>query len=98
MKIKNNLLVVFVLIVASCSDANKSTNLEVSLHDKPLLEVQIQPRPLPNPNKNAYYGDLHVHTKIHLMLILLAQLVHLQTHISMRKVIQYCIQAGTSFN
>ena len=63
MKIKNNLLVVFVLIVASCSDSNKSTNLEVSLHDKPLLEVQIQPRSVPNPNKNAYYGDLHVHTE-----------------------------------
>ena len=63
MKIKNNLLVVLVLIVASCSDSNKSTNLEVSLHDKPLLEVQIQPRSVPNPNKNAYYGDLHVHTE-----------------------------------
>jgi hypothetical protein len=63
MKIKNNLLVVFMLIIASCSDANKSTNLEVSLHDKPLLEVQIQPRPLPNPDKNAYFGDLHVHTE-----------------------------------
>ena len=62
MKIKNNLLFVFVLIVASCSDSNKSTNLEVSLHDKPLLQVEIQPRPLPNPNKNAYFGDLHVHT------------------------------------
>ena len=63
MKIKNNLLVVFVLIVASCSDSNKSINSEVSLHDKPLLEVQIQPRPLPNPNKNAYYGGLHVDTE-----------------------------------
>ena len=62
MKIKNNLLVVLLLIVASCSDSNKSTNLEVSLHDKPLLQVEIQPRPLPNPNKNAYFGDLHVHT------------------------------------
>ena len=63
MKIINSLLLVFVLIIASCSDANKSKNSEVSLHDKPLLEVQIQPRPLPNPNKNAYYGDLHVHTE-----------------------------------
>jgi len=62
MKIENNFLVVFALIIASCSDVNKSTNLEVSLHDKPLLEVQIQPRPLPNPDKNAYFGDLHVHT------------------------------------
>lgn len=63
MKIKNSLLLVFILVIASCSDANKSTNLELSLHDQPLLEVQIQPRPLPNPNKNAYYGDLHVHTE-----------------------------------
>ena len=62
MKIKNEFLVVLVLIIASCSDGNKSTNLEVSLHDKPLLQVEIQPRPLPNPNKNAYFGDLHVHT------------------------------------
>ena len=62
MRIKNEFLVVLVLIIASCSDGNKSTNLEVSLHDKPLLQVEIQPRPLPNPNKNAYFGDLHVHT------------------------------------
>ena len=39
MNIKNNLLVVCALVIASCSDANKSTNLEVSLHDQPLLEV-----------------------------------------------------------
>ena len=63
MKIKNNFLVVCALVIASCSDLNKSTNLEVSLHDKPLLEVQTQPRPLPNPDKNAYFGDLHVHTE-----------------------------------
>ena len=63
MKNKNNLLVVFVLIIASCSDVNKSKNFEVSLHDKPLLEVPVQPRPLPNPDKNAYFGDLHVHTE-----------------------------------
>ena len=73
MKIKNNLLVVFVLIVASCSDANKSTNLEVSLHDKPLLEVQIQPRPLPNPNKMLITEICMSIQKIHLMLILSAQ-------------------------
>ena len=53
MKIKNEFLVVLVLIIASCSDGNKSTNLEVSLHDKPLLQVEIQPRPLPNPNQTA---------------------------------------------
>ena len=55
MRIKNEFLVVLVLIIASCSDGNKSTNLEVSLHDKPLLQVEIQPRPLPNSNKNAYF-------------------------------------------
>ena len=33
MKAKNNLLVVFVLVIASCSDANNSKNFEVSLHD-----------------------------------------------------------------
>ena len=63
MKIKNNLLVVWALVIASCSDLNKSINSEVSLHDKPLLEVQTQSRPLPNPDKNAYFGDLHVHTE-----------------------------------
>ena len=57
MKNKNNLLVVFVLIIASCSDVNKSKNFEVSLHDKPLLEVPVQPRPLPNPDKNAYFCE-----------------------------------------
>ncbi len=50
-------------LFASCSDANNSKNFEVSLHDKPLLEVPVQPRPLPNPDKNAYFGDLHVHTE-----------------------------------
>ena len=63
MKTKNNLLAVFALLIASCSDVNNSKNFEVSLHDKPLLEVQTQPRPLPNPDKNAYFGDLHVHTE-----------------------------------
>ena len=53
MKIKNNLLVVWALVIASCSDLNKSINSEVSLHDKPLLEVQTKPRQLPNPDKNA---------------------------------------------
>ena len=57
MKTKNNLLAVFTLLIASCSDANNPKNSEVSLHDKPLLEVQTQPRPLPNPDKNAYFGD-----------------------------------------
>ena len=74
MKIKNNLLLVFVLIISSCSDSNKSTNSEVSLHDKPLLEVQIQPRPLPNPNKNAYYGDLHVHTENSFLIFIMIHL------------------------
>ena len=63
MKTKNNLLAVFTLLIASCSDVNNPKNSEVSLHDKPLLEVQTQPRPLPNPDKNAYFGDLHVHTE-----------------------------------
>ena len=62
MKIKNNLLIIVVLTVAACSDANNSKNFEVSLHDKPIIETQLQPRPLPNPDKNAYFGDLHVHT------------------------------------
>ncbi len=63
MKTKNNLLAVFALLITSCSDVNNSKNFAVSLHDKPLLEVQTQPRPLPNPDKNAYFGDLHVHTE-----------------------------------
>lgn len=63
MKMNNILLLVLMLIIASCTDVNNSKNLAVSLHDKPLIEVQPQPRPLPNPDKNAYFGDLHVHTE-----------------------------------
>ena len=98
MKIRNSLLLVFVLIIASCSDANKSINSKVSLHDKPLLEVQIQPRPLPNPNKNAYYGDLHVHTENSFDAYTFGTISTPADAYKLHKVIQYNIQAGTSFN
>ena len=56
------LICTFITITA-CSDVEKSKEIiQVSSVDKPLKRDQIQPRPLPSPNKNAYFGDLHVHT------------------------------------
>ncbi|MBT3852044.1 MAG: DUF3604 domain-containing protein, partial [Gammaproteobacteria bacterium] len=63
MKNKNKYLILVFLTIGGCSDINNSKNTEVSLHDRPIIETQPQSRPLPNPNKNAYYGDLHVHTE-----------------------------------
>ena len=51
------------LIITACSDTDKPKEIvKSSSVDKPIQQIQIQPRPAPNPNRNAYFGDLHVHT------------------------------------
>ena len=65
MKTQNIFFISIILIFSACSDLDKSTESEIvkpSSVDKAIQGIQIQPRPAPNPNKNAYFGDLHVHT------------------------------------
>ena len=60
---KQNILFIFLLLfISACSDGNDSKELDdlTSFEDR---QKQIQPRPAPNPDRNAYFGDLHVHTE-----------------------------------
>ena len=50
----------------SCSEFERKTEKELAQEkfgDVPLVEY----KPSPNPDKNAYFGDLHVHTENSLM-------------------------------
>jgi len=61
-----NLKIIFVLIfiIISCSESASQIDNPQSLdQDKLLTNNQIKLRPAPNPDKNAYFGDLHVHTE-----------------------------------
>ena len=62
MKIQNIFFTSMIVILAACSDENSLKEVSLSLEEKPLTQTQTQPRPAPNPDKNAYFGDLHVHT------------------------------------
>ena len=62
MKIKNYLYLVIILSFAACSDPNEFEHFKDALKDEPLKVSQLQSRPQANPDKNAYFGDLHVHT------------------------------------
>lgn len=46
----------------------RTTNTIIPASDEiinlPVLSKQDQYRPTPNPNRNAYFGDLHVHTEL----------------------------------
>ena len=56
-----NIFLVCFLVLCSCTDTNQSNEIIDSTSYKE-QKTKIQVRPLPNPNKNAYFGDLHVHT------------------------------------
>ena len=58
MKKENFLVIAFLLFINACSETNENSKL-IEVEEK---DNYIQPRPLPNPDKNAYFGDLHVHT------------------------------------
>ena len=62
MKIKEIYFILFFCLVAACSDSSNSKNVIKPEEVKPAVEKLNIVRPLPNPNKNAYFGDLHVHT------------------------------------
>ena len=62
MKKQNILFIFLILFISACSDINESKEL-VELTPFEDQKKQIQPRPAPNPDRNAYFGDLHVHTE-----------------------------------
>ena len=58
MKKQTFALITLLILVNACSDNNDNTQL-VETAEK---DTYVQPRSEPNPDKNAYFGDLHVHT------------------------------------
>ena len=62
MKKQNILFIFLILFISACSDINESKELVelISFEDQ---KKQIQTRPAPNPDRNAYFGDLHIHTE-----------------------------------
>ncbi len=58
MKKQTIALITLLILVNACSDNNDNTQL-VETAEK---DTYVQPRSEPNPDKNAYFGDLHVHT------------------------------------
>ena len=56
-----NIFLVCFLVLCACTDTNQSNEIIDSTSYKE-QKTKIHVRPLPNPNKNAYFGDLHVHT------------------------------------
>jgi hypothetical protein len=58
MKTQTFALITLLILVPACSDNNDNTKF-VETEEK---DTYVQPRSEPNPDKNAYFGDLHVHT------------------------------------
>ena len=56
-----NIFLVCFLVLCSCTDTNQSNEIIDSTSYKE-QKTKIQIRPRPNPDRNAYFGDLHVHT------------------------------------
>ena len=58
MKKQNYFVIASIILINACSENNENPKfIEVEEQDS-----YFQPRPEPNPDKNAYFGDLHVHT------------------------------------
>ena len=53
---------------AQAQEYYRTTNTVIPANDEiitfPALPAPDQSRPLPNPHRNAYFGDLHVHTTL----------------------------------
>ena len=58
MKKQTFALITLLILVNACSDNNDNTQLVETVEK----DTYVQPRSEPNPDKNAYFGDLHVHT------------------------------------
>ena len=58
MKKENFLVIALIFFINACSETNENSK-PIEAEEK---DNYLQPRPLPNPDKNAYFGDLHVHT------------------------------------
>ena len=56
-----NIFLVCFLVLCACTDTNQSNEIIDSTSYKE-QKTKIQIRPRPNPDRNAYFGDLHVHT------------------------------------
>ena len=58
MKKQNYIVIASIILINACSENNENPKfIEAQEQDS-----YFQPRPEPNPDKNAYFGDLHVHT------------------------------------
>ena len=62
MKNYNYLFLVIVFSFVACSDPNNLDHFADVIKDQSYEDFQLQSRPPANPDKNAYFGDLHVHT------------------------------------
>ena len=61
---KLNIIFVLILITTSCSESvTQVDNSNSPEQANQLVDNEIKLRPAPNPDKNAYFGDLHVHTQ-----------------------------------
>ena len=60
MNVRKIIYVLILFIISACSPEDPSSLNNNSQVKKET--VQVFERPKPNPDKNAYFGDLHVHT------------------------------------
>ena len=61
MTIQKISLITILFIITACSEQEKSIESAKSSSQENYKKF-IQPKPLANPERNAYFGDLHVHT------------------------------------
>ena len=60
MNVRKIIYVLILFIISACSSEDSGSLNKNSQVKKET--VQVFERPKPNPDKNAYFGDLHVHT------------------------------------
>jgi len=63
--IKRTFILIFTTFLISCSEENNPSS---NTQNNSITNLQVdsniaKSRPAPNPNRNAYFGDLHVHTE-----------------------------------
>jgi len=63
--IKRTFILIFITFLISCSE---ESNPSLNTQNNSITNLQVdsniaKSRPAPNPNRNAYFGDLHVHTE-----------------------------------